>query len=71
VGNCGLFCTLDASLTYYTSCTYNGVTYQPLTTRMRPADVYRCGDGVCQRTESCGVGVNYNNCSLDCGACLK
>jgi len=70
VGNCGLFCTLDASLTYYTSCTYKGVTYKPITTRMMPSDVYRCGDGVCQRTESCGLGVNYNNCSLDCGLCL-
>ncbi len=69
VGNCSLYCTLDASLTYYTSCSYNGVTYRPLTTRMRPSDIYRCGDGVCQRTESCGVGVNYNSCSLDCGLC--
>lgn len=70
VGNCGLFCTLDATLTYYTSCTYNGVTYRPVTTRMRPSDVYRCGDGVCQQTEKCGLGVTYNRCLLDCGLCL-
>ncbi|WP_224249960.1 hypothetical protein [Hyalangium gracile] len=68
-GTCTTFCTLDASKTYYTSCTYNGVTYRPITTRLRPDDIYLCGDGVCQISESCGTSTQYNNCLLDCGAC--
>jgi hypothetical protein len=69
VGSCKDFCTLDASRTYYTSCTYNGVTYRPLTTRILPKDVYQCGDGVCQFTESCGTGGTYDSCGSDCGPC--
>jgi hypothetical protein len=69
VGSCGTYCTLDATGTYYTSCTYNGVTYQPLTTRLQPQDIYQCGDGVCQITESCGTSTQYNSCEADCGAC--
>ena len=60
VGSCSQYCTQDATSTFYTSCTYNGVTYRPLTTRMNPADIYRCGDGVCQATESSGT------CAADC-----
>ena len=37
--------------------------------RLREADVYRCGDGVCQFTESCGNGTQYDNCRSDCGRC--
>ena len=69
VGNCSSFCTLDASGTYYTSCTYGGVTYRPLTTRVSAESVYTCGDGKCQFTESCGTGDTYDNCKLDCGTC--
>lgn len=69
VGSCEDFCTLDITWTYYTQCTYNGVTYQPITTRMRPDDIYRCGDGTCQETERCGTGTTYNNCMADCGLC--
>jgi hypothetical protein len=69
VGPCATHCTLDESGTYYTSCTYQGATYQPLTTRLRAEDVYQCGDGICQVTESCGTSNQYNNCQLDCGSC--
>jgi hypothetical protein len=69
VGRCKDYCTLDSTKTFYTQCTYNGVTYKPMTTRIKPEDVYRCGDGVCQFTEKCGTGDTYNNCGLDCGAC--
>ncbi|MDY7227190.1 hypothetical protein [Hyalangium rubrum] len=69
VGSCAAYCTLDASKTYYTACTYNGVTYRPLTTRLREEDVYLCGDGACQVSESCGTSNQYDNCGLDCGAC--
>jgi hypothetical protein len=69
VGSCKSFCTLDSSRKFYTGCTYNGVTYQPITTRIRPVDIYTCGDGVCQFTESCGTGGTYDNCFADCGSC--
>jgi hypothetical protein len=68
-GSCTTYCTLDATKTYYTSCTYNGVTYRPITTRLREEDIYLCGDGTCQMTESCGTANQYNNCLLDCGSC--
>ncbi|MCP3139693.1 hypothetical protein [Pyxidicoccus xibeiensis] len=54
---------------YYETCTYNGKTYRPITTRMRREDVYRCGDGTCQVTERCGTGVAADNCRADCGTC--
>lgn len=70
VGACATYCTLDASGLYYTSCTYNGTTYQrPITTRLRVEDVHVCGDTVCQNTERCGTSTRYDSCALDCGPC--
>jgi hypothetical protein len=72
VGTCAKHCVLDPSGAYYASCTYNGVTYKPLTTRIRSTDIYRCGDGVCQFTEKCGASAlssRYDDCGLDCGVC--
>jgi hypothetical protein len=69
VGACNNFCTQDLTKTYYTSCTYNGKSYVPLTTRLRPQDIYKCGDGICQFTEHCGNGATYDNCRADCGLC--
>ena len=70
VGSCADSCTLDPSGTYYSRCTRNGITYVPITTRIRAQDIYACGDGVCQFTESCGIGLNTVQCTLDCGICL-
>jgi hypothetical protein len=68
-GTCATLCTLDSSGTFYKSCSYNGKSYLPITTRLLPTDVYQCGDGICQFTESCGTGTNaYNSCN-DCGPC--
>ncbi|PTL85340.1 hypothetical protein [Vitiosangium sp. GDMCC 1.1324] len=67
--DCARFCTLDASRKFYVSCTYNGVEYPVITTRLRPADIYTCGDDVCQLTESCGTGHTPDNCGVDCGRC--
>ncbi len=67
VGDCGTSCTLDASGTYYTSCSYGGKSYKPITTRLRSQDIYRCGDGTCQFTESPGSGSSYYSCWSDCG----
>jgi hypothetical protein len=69
VQSCEMMCTLDPSGLFYTECTYNGQTYRPLTTRIRAEDVYACGDGVCQFTESCGTEDSANSCFSDCGAC--
>jgi len=68
-GDCATLCTLDSAKTFYKSCSYNGKTYLPITTRMRPTEIYKCGDGVCQLSESCGTGTLYNDCGLDCGPC--
>jgi len=69
VGSCSSYCTADSSNTYYKTCTYGGVTYKPITTRMLPADVYSCGDGVCQVSEHCGSGSSASSCRSDCGSC--
>jgi hypothetical protein len=69
VESCARNCQLDSTGTYYRSCTYNGVTYKPLTTRIQPSDVYTCGDGVCEFTEHCGSGTTADSCEADCGLC--
>jgi hypothetical protein len=69
VDSCHKYCTPDRTHTFYESCSYNGITYKPLTTRLNPADVYKCGDGVCQFTESCGTGTDADDCNADCGVC--
>ncbi|ATB45366.1 hypothetical protein [Corallococcus macrosporus] len=59
----------DGELPYYETCTYNGRAYQPLTTRLQPRDIHRCGDGICQFTERCGSGSSADSCGADCGTC--
>jgi hypothetical protein len=68
-GPCGPICKADSTKTYYTSCTYDGTTYQPLVTRIQPASIYSCGDGVCEFTEHCGGGKTADSCKADCGSC--
>ena len=69
VGSCEERCTPDETGIFYESCTFNGVSYRPLVTRLNPSDVYTCGDGVCQISEHCGTGTEANNCMSDCGTC--
>jgi hypothetical protein len=69
IGFCSSNCTEDPTHTFYESCDYNGKTYKALATRIRPAEVYKCGDGVCQPTEKCGSGADWDNCKPDCGQC--
>ncbi|HEX5747538.1 MAG TPA: hypothetical protein VFZ09_14930 [Archangium sp.] len=71
VGFCNgaLRCELDATRTYFHTCQYQGKTYRALTTHLRPLDFARCGDGVCQLSESCGAGHLSNSCAADCGPC--
>ncbi|PTL80682.1 hypothetical protein DAT35_27485 [Vitiosangium sp. GDMCC 1.1324] len=69
VGSCHSICPHDATGTYFSQCTYNGVTYRPITTRIRYQDIYTCGDGICQSTESCGNNNLSDSCKLDCGTC--
>lgn len=71
IGSCAASCTPDPSHKYYTRCTHNGIGYAAITTRMRPQDIYVCGDGVCQFTESCGPGQGSVHCAQDCGLCLR
>lgn len=73
VGQCSSLCERAYNGTdpkpYYARCTYNGKNYRPITTRIRPQEIYKCGDGTCQFTEHCGTGTAYNNCQSDCGTC--
>lgn len=69
VGKCKHHCVLDETKDFYASCTYNGVTYQALSTRLRKDAIHKCGDGICQRGEACGSGKEFNNCEADCGTC--
>ncbi|MFY0565665.1 hypothetical protein ACN28E_17730 [Archangium lansingense] len=68
IGSCHARCQHDISGSYFTRCTFNGVTYHPLTTRLRYQDIHTCGDGICQPSESCGNGMSANSCR-DCGSC--
>ncbi|WP_233261534.1 hypothetical protein [Vitiosangium sp. GDMCC 1.1324] len=65
---CNKLCEQDPEKKFYSTCTYNGVTYRAITTRMRKQDVFKCGDGVCQYTEKCGTSDTPDNCK-DCGPC--
>ncbi|RKH73117.1 hypothetical protein D7X96_03440 [Corallococcus interemptor] len=69
VGRCERHCGMDASKTFYESCTWNGLTYRPLTTRMDKRNLYKCGDGICQPTEVCGEKNDSLSCKDDCGTC--
>ncbi|RKG50536.1 hypothetical protein D7X30_37405 [Corallococcus sp. AB011P] len=70
VGSCSDVCTQGgAAGAAFVSCTVGGVSFQPLTTRVRAADLAVCGDGICQVTESCGASDTYDACAADCGAC--
>jgi hypothetical protein len=66
---CDKYCEKDGSKDFYEQCTYNGITYLPLTTRMRKHDVFKCGDDICQYTETCGTDDTPDNCGKDCGPC--
>jgi hypothetical protein len=69
VGPCASVCTQDGTQAFWKTCSINGKSYLPLTTRLRPQDIYSCGDGTCQFTESCGSGGTYDSCSHDCMTC--
>ena len=70
---CQQLCTGDASdisnYFEYRSCTWNGVSYRPLSVRIRNDQIATCGDGICQASESCYSPVTGNGCAADCGVC--
>jgi hypothetical protein len=54
----------------YLSCTgSDGNNYPALNTSIAPDDVYWCGDGTCQFTESCYDEQSGTGCLQDCGSC--
>ncbi|ATB43224.1 hypothetical protein CYFUS_008704 [Cystobacter fuscus] len=65
---CNNLCEKDPKGAFYSTCTFNGVTYRAITTRMRHDEVFKCGDGICQYTEQCGTRDTPDNCK-DCGPC--
>jgi hypothetical protein len=68
VDSCSSMCMPDSQHNYFLACYHNGKMYRALTTRIKKTDVYVCGDGVCQISESCGTGLTPDNC-MDCGPC--
>lgn len=70
-GTCGgsNSCKPDSSKLYYSTCSYSGKVYKVLSARIRPQDIYTCGDGICQISESCGTGTTASSCLADCGPC--
>jgi hypothetical protein len=70
VGPCSAVCSSWRNKDHaWAQCSWNGVGYRPLSTRIRSADLYRCGDGVCQVSERCGSGTTAASCAADCGLC--
>jgi hypothetical protein len=69
VGACDQNCTKEPYTSYYSTCNVNGKSYRAVTTRLKGSAIYRCGDGVCQFTESCGWGDSFDSCRADCGRC--
>ncbi|MFP2909452.1 hypothetical protein ACLESD_31300 [Pyxidicoccus sp. 3LFB2] len=69
VGQCRDYCEQHVSGSHYVRCMFNGTSYRPLTTRLRRDNIFSCGDGACQLTESCGTGMTPDNCREDCGIC--
>jgi len=67
IGSCANHCTLSVDGKTFQTCYYNGKAYKPLATAIRDSDVYHCGDGVCQFTESPGCGNTTDSCRADCG----
>lgn len=67
-GACAQRCQTRGDKNVYASCTYGGTSYPAITTRISDDIVYKCGDGICQASESCGTGTTANNCA-DCGPC--
>jgi hypothetical protein len=68
VGRCDKLCRKVDHQEFYSTCTWNGVTYRALTTRVRPSDIYKCGDHVCQVSERCS-SAKGSGCEADCGRC--
>ncbi|WP_224370412.1 hypothetical protein [Hyalangium versicolor] len=66
-GKCEQLCQPIAQGGFYVACSWRGVTYKPLTTRVRPSEIFKCGDHVCQVSEQCGSGTP--TCKKDCGCC--
>jgi hypothetical protein len=60
VGMCSDLCTLGEDGKTYGTCTVNGRAYRAIQVFLQDSDVYRCGDGVCQFTESA------ESCPADC-----
>jgi hypothetical protein len=68
-GFCKSVCVPDATGSFWETCTWNEKIFRTITTRLQNSSIYKCGDGVCQFTESCGMGNTFDSCLADCGAC--
>ena len=53
----------------WNTCTWNGVAYPAITTRILPSSVNTCGSGSCHATETCYDNNTGYGCQTDCGKC--
>ena len=70
--SCASICNTNPSAAnngIWKDCSWGGKSYRAITTRLKPSDVYSCGDGVCQFTESCYDPSTGTGCQADCGTC--
>ena len=67
-GRCDKLCERVKHDDFYELCTWQGVTYKALTTRVQKREIYECGDHICQISEKCSSGKN-SGCEKDCGLC--
>ena len=68
-GDCSAVCSSWRTKDHaWQQCSWNGVTYKPMSTRIRSQDIYTCGDGVCEITEDPYDSTTGLGCKSDCGA---
>ena len=53
----------------YRTCTWRGVSYRPISTRLKSADIATCGNGICEAAERCYDPATGDGCQADCGRC--
>jgi len=53
----------------YTSCSWGGVNYKPISVRLNSNDIASCGDGYCDASETCWEPSTGRGCRADCGKC--
>ena len=66
--SCSRICTrAPGSSTAYDTCGFGWWRFRAINTRIQSSEVYVCGDGTCQFTETCYNPTTGSGCASDCG----